>query len=144
VTDASRELPARPPVADPLQEHPPPDAPVARAGRDLPARVPETAPTPLQEAFIPLSLVALICGAFAITALELGVPPSDPLVKIPVLVGAVLLAAVGADAIVRVWRSARAWSPIDRGRAAFRVVWIGAIGVGLAILGAVAFAIVRA
>jgi hypothetical protein len=106
--------------------------------------VPETAPTPLQEAFIPLSLVALICGAFTITTLELGVPPSDPLVKIAVLIGAVLLAAVGADSILRVWRSARAWLPIDRARAAFRIVWIGAIVVGLAILGAVAFTIVRA
>jgi hypothetical protein len=130
VTDASRELPAGAPGPD--------------SRREAPARVPETAPTPLQGAFIPLSLVALICGAFAITALELGVPPSDPLLKIAILIGAVPLAAVGGDAIVRVWRSARAWSAIDRGRAAFRVVWIAAIVAGLTILGAVAFAIVRA
>ena len=143
MTDAPREVPAGAPVADPPRVHPA-AARVAHSGGELPARVPETAPTPLQGAFIPLSLVALICGAFAITALELGAPPSAPLVKIAVLIGAVLLAAVGADAIVRVWRSARAWSSIDRGRAAFRVVWIAAIVVGLAILGAVAFAIVRA
>jgi hypothetical protein len=142
VTDASRDLPAAAPAADSRSDLP--AATPADSRRDLHARVPETAPTPLQDAFIPLSLVALICGAFAITALELGVPPSHLLIKVAVLVGAALLAAVGADAIVRVWRSARAWSSIDRGRAAFRVVWIAAIVAGLAILGAVAFAIVRA
>jgi hypothetical protein len=142
VTDASRELPAGAPGAD--SQEVPAVAPVADLRREPPTRVPETAPTPLQVAFIPLSLVALICGAFAITALELGVPPNEPLIKIAVLIGAVLLAAVGGDAIVRVWRSARAWSPIDRGRAAFRVAWIAAIVVGLTILGAAAFAIVRA
>ena len=141
MTDASRELPAGAPGPDSPEV--PAVVPAADLRRELPARVPETAPTPLQGAFIPLSLIALICGAFAITALELGVPPSDPLVKVAVLIGAVLLAAVGGDAIVRVWRSARAWSPIDRGRAAFRVVWIAAIAVGLTVLGAIAFAIVR-
>jgi hypothetical protein len=117
---------------------------VAELRREHPARVPESAPTPLQGVFIQLSLVALVCGAFAITALELGVPASAPLVKIAVLISAVLLAAVGVDAIVRIWRSARAWSQVDRGRALFRVAWIASLVLGLLAIGAVAFVILSA
>src|SRR5262245_57586687 len=38
-----------------------------------PRSVPEIAPTPLQPYYINLSVIVLICGAIAITALELGV-----------------------------------------------------------------------
>ena len=41
-------------------------------GRPLvPSRVPETRPTPLQDAFIYLSVVVLVCGVVAISALNL-------------------------------------------------------------------------
>jgi hypothetical protein len=110
----------------------------------LPSRVPETAPTPLQGIFIELSLVALVCGAAAITALELGVPPREPLVKIAAFACAVLLFVVCADAIVRIWRSARAWSAVDRGRAAFRIVWIAAVAAGLLAVAAGTVAILSA
>src|SRR6266540_1635758 len=72
----------------------------ARAGSTLPPSlqglpprsVPEAAPTPLQPYYINLSVVVLICGAVAITALELGSPLSSPLVKLCVLVATPLLA----------------------------------------------------
>jgi hypothetical protein len=67
--------------------------------------------------------VVLVCGVIAIMALELGTPMSSLLVKVPVLVGGVILLAVTADALVRVWRSVAAWRPVDAGRARFRVVW---------------------
>lgn len=93
-------------------------------GRPLvPQRVPEVAPTPLQDAFIYLSIVVLICGVIAIMALELGTPMSSLVVKVPVLIGGVALLAVTVDALVRVWRSVGAWRTIDAGRAIFRVVW---------------------
>jgi hypothetical protein len=72
----------------------------------LPQRVPESRPTPLQDSFIYLSIVALICGVLAIMALELGAPMSSLLVKGPVLVGGAVLLAVTADALLRVWRKA--------------------------------------
>ena len=56
-----------------------------------PRSVPELRPTPLQRHYITLSVVALICGAVAITAVELGVPVASPLVKLCVLVGAPIL-----------------------------------------------------
>jgi hypothetical protein len=93
-------------------------------GRPLtPQRVPELAPTPLQNSFIYLSIVVLVCGVIAIMALELGSPMSSLVVKVPVLIGGTLLLVVTADALVRVWRSVAAWRPIDPGRAWFRVVW---------------------
>ena len=110
----------------------------------MPERVPETRPTPLQRVFIPLSVVALACGVVAITALELGARPVDPLVRLPVLVGTLLLIAVGGDAIARIWRSVLAWAPLDRGRAAFRVVWIAALVLGLTVVAAGAVAILTA
>src|SRR5439155_1043331 len=45
------------------------------AGTLPPRSVPETAPTPLQKHYVNLSAVGLVCGAIAITALELGTPP---------------------------------------------------------------------
>jgi hypothetical protein len=93
--------------------------------RGLPPRsVPEVAPTPLQRHYIDLSVVALICGAVAITALELGVPLGSPLVKSCVLVGAPLLLATTLDATLRIWRSAWAWMPVDRGKGVFRLSWV--------------------
>jgi hypothetical protein len=103
------------------------------SGRPLvPSRVPEERPTPLQEAFIPVSVVALVCGVVAISALELGTPLASPLVRGPMLVSGLLLAIVGADAFVRVWRSAFAWLRVDRGRGLFRFVWVAAIALGVA------------
>ncbi len=98
--------------------------PLDAQGRPLvPQRVPELAPTPLQDAFIYISIVVLVCGVVAIMALELGTPMSSLLVKIPVLVGGVALLAVTVDALARVWRSVAAWRAVDAGRAAFRIVW---------------------
>jgi hypothetical protein len=93
-------------------------------GRPLvPQRIPETRPTPLQDRFIHLSIVVLVCGVVAIMALELGTPMSSLLVKVPVLIGGTVLLAVTADALVRVWRSVGAWRPVDAGRARLRIIW---------------------
>src|SRR5829696_5249528 len=100
-----------------------------------PDRIPETAPTPLQRSYINLSAIALVAGALGITALESGTPLSSPVVKLCALVAATLFVVTTADAALRFWRSAQAWWPIDRGRALFRVVWVGAalLGIGVAI-----------
>jgi hypothetical protein len=103
--------------------------------RDMPVRsVPETAPTPLQRHYVNLSAVALVCGAVAITALELGTPPGSLLIKLCVLIGAPILAATTADATLRIWRSAWAWMPVNRGRALFRLSWFAASLILLAVL----------
>jgi hypothetical protein len=118
-TDRSHELDGMPALD--RQERP---VAVDVHGRPLvPQRVPETRPTPLQDHFIHLSIVVLVCGVVAIMALELGTPMSSLLVKVPVLIGGAVLLAVTADALVRVWRSVGAWRPVDAGRARFRVVW---------------------
>lgn len=99
--------------------------PVVRAG--LPPRsVPETKPTPLQKHYVLLSAPALVLGTVAITALEMGAAPGDPLVKGCVLVAVPLLAIANADAIVRIWRSAWAWMPVDRAKGLFRLGWVAA------------------
>jgi hypothetical protein len=95
-------------------------------------RIPELAPTPLQPHYINLSFVALIAGAVAITALETGSPLSSPLVKVCVAVAAPLLVVANGDATLRIWRSAWAWMPVDRGRGLFRLAWVGAASIGLA------------
>jgi hypothetical protein len=97
----------------------------------VPSRVPEVRPTPLQDVFIYLSIGVLISGVVAIAALELGTPLSSPAVKVPVLVGGGLLVAVTIDAIVRIWRSARAWSTIDRGRSLARRGWAALLALSL-------------
>ena len=71
--------------------------------------------------------MALVCGVVAIMALELGTPFSSWVVRIPVLVGGACLLAVTLDAIVRIARSVRAWMPVHRGTAWFRVVWLGVL-----------------
>ena len=101
----------------------------------LPARsVPEVAPTPLQKHYVLLSVPVLILGAIAITALELGSPLGSPLVKLCVAIGAPLLVLTTADAIVRIWRSAFAWMPVDRTKGLFRIAWVVVSIVGLAAL----------
>lgn len=114
--------------------------PLDASGRPLvPQRVPETKPTPLQDWFIYLSIIVLICGTIAISALELGAQPADLIVRLPVFIGAAALSAVTVDAIVRVWRSAWAWLPVNRDRGLFRFVWaavlVGVLLVALAALG---------
>ena len=39
-----------------------------------------------------------------------------------------------ADAIVRIWRSAWAWMPIDRVKGTFRLAWVAVSLIGLAAL----------
>jgi hypothetical protein len=108
-----------------------------------PRSVPEVAPTPLGSRYVSLSVVVLICGALAITALELGAPLGSPLVKLPVALAAPLLIITTADAVVRIWRSAWAWMPIDRGRGLFRLAWVIVSLTGLAALTAASVAVVR-
>ena len=109
-----------------------------------PRSVPEAAPTPLQPYYINLSVIVLICGAIAITALELGTPLSSPLVKLCVAVAAPLLVVTTADAVVRIWRSAWAWMPVDRARGLFRLAWVAVSLIGLGALVAAAIAVLLA
>ena len=99
-----------------------------------PRSVPEVAPTPLQRHYINLSVIVLICGAIAISAFELGVSLGSPLVKLCVVIAAPLLVVTTADAVLRIWRSAWAWMPIDRGRGLFRLAWVAVSVIGLAAL----------
>ena len=100
-----------------------PVVPPSMAG--LPPRsVPETKPTLLHRHYVLVSAPALVLGAVAITALELGVPLGSPLIKVCVLIAAPLLAVANADAIVRIWRSAWAWMPVDRTKGLFRLAWV--------------------
>ena len=97
-----------------------------------PRSVPETAPTPLQKHYVLLSVPVLILGAIAITALEIGVPRGSPLIKLCVLIAAPLLVITTVDAVVRIWRSAWAWMPVDRTKGLFRIAWVVTSLVGLA------------
>jgi hypothetical protein len=124
------------------QERP---VPVDVHGRPLvPQRVPELQPTPLQSSFIYLSVVVLICGIIAIAALELGTPMSSLWVKIPVLVGGIVLLAVTLDALIRVWRSIAAWWDVDRGRALFRIVWVAVIAASIVAVAAIMLVVLTA
>ena len=116
------------------------EVPLADDG--LPAFVPEHAPTPLRGSYIYLSVVALICGTTAISALELGARWNDPIVKVPVIVGSIPLFIAMGEAALRIARSVRAWWPISRGRALFRATWVATIGaLALIVLAAVIAAI---
>ena len=106
--------------------------------------VPEVAPTPLQSQYINLSVVVLICGGLAITALELGASLGSPLVKLCVALAAPLLTITTLDAVVRIWRSAWAWMPVDRGRGLFRLAWVVVSLIGLAALIAAAVTVLLA
>ncbi len=105
-----------------------------------PRSVPETQPTPLQQQYVLLSVPGLIAGFVAITALELGLPLGSLLIKVCVLVGAPLLAVANIDAIVRIWRAAWAWMPVDRTKGLFRLAWFAtsvilwALLIGVAVL----------
>src|SRR5919205_1222264 len=109
-----------------------------------PRSVPETAHTPLQKHYVLLSVPVLLLGAIAITALELGAPLTSPLVKVCVLVAAPLLVITTGDAVVRIWRSAWAWMPVDRTKGAFRLAWVVTSVVGLVALSAGAAAVILA
>jgi len=104
-----------------------------------PRSIPEIAPTPLQHVYINLSAIGLVCGAVAITALELGAHIADPIVKVPVLVGAPLLLLTTADATLRIWRSAWAWMPVDRGRGLFRLAWVAGAAIGFLVIATAAW-----
>jgi hypothetical protein len=110
--------------------------PVAPSASRTVDRIPETAPTPLQRHYINLSAIALVAGAIAITALETGSALGSPLVKLCVLVGAPLLVVANGDAVLRIWRSAWAWMPVDRGRGLFRLAWVAAGTIGLLVISA--------
>ena len=99
-----------------------------------PRSVPETAPTPLQKHYVLLSVPVLILGAIAITALELGVPLASPVIKVCVVIAAPLLVITTADAVLRIWRSAWAWMPVDRTKGLFRLAWVATSLIGLAAL----------
>jgi hypothetical protein len=109
-----------------------------------PRSVPEIAPTPLQKHYINLSVIVLICGAIAITALELGTPLGSPLVKLCVVIAAPLLVVTTADAILRIWRSAWAWMPIDRVKGVFRLAWVAVSLIGLVLLIAASIVVIAA
>src|SRR4051794_35602172 len=113
----------------PGEEHLPPSL------RGLPPRsVPETSPTPLEKHYVLLSAPALVLGAIAITALELGAGFDSLLVKACVLVAAPLLLVTTADATLRIWRSAWAWMPVNRNRGLFRLAWVAVSVVFLALI----------
>src|SRR6188472_3896450 len=142
VTEAG---PVAAPVTAPSRPIRPDESHLPPSLRGLPPRsVPETAPTPLQRHYINLSVVVLICGAIAITALELGVPLGSPLVKLCVLVAAPLLIVTTADAVLRIWRSAWAWMPVDRGKGTFRLAWVAVSLIGLAALVAASILVILA
>ena len=124
------------PVLDRQAGHPTTTLPPSLRG--LPPRsVPEVAPTPLQKHYINLSVPVLIAGFIAITALNLGARLGDPLIKLCVLIAAPLLVITTSDAIVRIWRSAWAWMPVDRGKGLFRLAWVAVSVIGLlALVGA--------
>ena len=105
-----------------------------------PRSVPEIAPTPLQQHYVLLSVPVLLAGAIAITALNVGAALGSPLIKVCVVVGAPLLVVTTADAIVRIWRSAWAWMPVDRVKGTFRLAWVAVSLVGLLALVAASIA----
>jgi len=109
-----------------------------------PRSVPETAPTPLQRHYINLSVIVLFCGAIAITALELGASLGSPLVKVCVIIATPLLLLTTGDAVLRIWRSAWAWMPVDRGRGLFRLAWVAVSIVGLTALTLAAIVVILA
>lgn len=109
-----------------------------------PRSVPEVDPTPLQKHYINLSVIVLVCGAIAITALNLGAKLGDPLIKLCVVIAAPLLVVTTADAVLRIWRSAWAWMPVDRGKAWFRLAWVVVSIVGLLLLVGASIAVLLA
>ena len=109
---------------------------VAAPSRPI-VRVPETAPTPLQKHYITLSFPALLAGAIGITSLELGPPPQTLLVTACLVVAGPLLLLATGDATLRIWRSAWAWMPVDRGLGLFRLAWTAAAAFLLVVIAVV-------
>jgi hypothetical protein len=109
-----------------------------------PRSVPEVAPTPLQPYYINLSVIVLVCGAIAISALELGAGLGSPLVKLCVIIAAPLLVVTTADAVLRIWRSAWAWMPVDRTKGLFRLAWVAVSIIGLTALVVAALLVIAA
>ena len=130
-----RQAPAPPGIdRGPLPAAGPASSPVSSdRGAPPPRSIPETAPTPLQRHYINLSAIALVAGAVGITALETGSTLASPLVKLCVLVAAPILILTTADASLRIWRSAWAWMPVNRGRGLFRLSWLVASVIGMAV-----------
>ena len=60
------------------------------------------------------------------------------------LIAAPLLVITTADAVVRIWRSAWAWMPIDRGKGLFRLAWVVVSLIGLAALVAASVLVILA
>jgi hypothetical protein len=85
--------------------------------------VPERTPPLLGDWFIYLSVIVLVCGVIVITVLNFGGSVTDPIVRVPALLGTALLVPLSGDAALRAWRSVGSWLPVDRGRALFRIVW---------------------
>ena len=98
-----------------------------------PRSVPETEPTPLQRHYVLMSVVAFLAGAIGITALEAGASPGNPLVKVCALIAAPIIVITTIDAALRIWRSAWAWMPVNRGRGLFRLSWLVAAAVFIAV-----------
>ena len=105
-----------------------------------PQRVPEANPPLLGDWFIYLSVVVLICGVIAITALNFGADGSSAVVRLPALIAIALLIPLSADACLRSWRSAWAWLPVDKPRGLARFVWTLVLAVTFvgAVLGVIA------
>jgi hypothetical protein len=60
------------------------------------------------------------------------------------VVGGLVLLAVTLDAIVRIWRSAWAWLPVNRGRGLFRFVWAGVLALSLVLVAGAMLIVLRA
>jgi len=110
-----------------------------------PRSVPETHPTRLpRDWFIYFSVVAFVAGVIAITAYNLGAPVGSPIVRLSVLVGAPALVVAITDALVKIWRSAWAWMPVDRVKGVFRLTWLVVPVLGLVATAAAVAAVVVA
>jgi hypothetical protein len=127
-----------------LDRQPPSVSRPSPLGGASPRSVPEVRPTPLQKHYVLLSAPALVLGTVAITALEMGAALGSPLIKVCVLVAAPLLAVANADAIVRIWRSAWAWMPVDGSKGRFRLAWVGVGVILYTLLVAAAWLVVAA
>ena len=66
------------------------------------------------------------------------------LVKLCVLVAAPLLLVTTLDATLRIWRSAWAWMPVDRGKGLFRLAWVVVSLVFLALIVVATFVVLAA
>jgi hypothetical protein len=109
-----------------------------------PQRVRESNPAVLGDWFIYLSVVVLICGVVAITALNFGAAATSGFVRFPALVAFGLLIPLSVDAGLRAWRSAWVWLPIDRPRGLARFIWAGVLATTLMASVAAVFLLVTA